>query len=538
MQSDPPPSKRKGSRSDETREERKRRRQEKRQRREECRIRRETRASDHNHTSPPPKRSRTDTLSSLYEENHLTEGNFVWKKKIEQQRRRGEWASAADDARRREELAEELEETKRRRAERDRERAEWEEQRARIEREREQEENADWHRAEASFHGTQHFLRQAIRIRQGRPVGSDVFARNLRLDLLDVPADVVGPVQRLQNMGDAQLDVVAEDVEKELDFIPDYNTKEDNNVFNRGLRIEWWECVKRCVENRLQSLRDTGQGGGTGVHGAVNEDLEQLLQGKSFEKLKAMEQEVFKRLQPNSGPEARVMADNGFEEVDFWTAALSRIRHLLAEQRLSEMNDILLKERAHRFITAPKEEKEVKRQENFADEGSYNIDLEMERKEEEKGMGIDEEKFTDEVDVPVTFEKRRQLPSGYAWNDKYRPRKPRYYNRVHTGYDWTKYNRTHYDHDNPPPKTVQGYRFNIFYPDLIEPSMAPTYTISRTDNPEVSIITFKAGPPYEDLAFKIVNRPWEHSHRRGYRCSFDRGILQLWFNFQRYRYRR
>lgn len=43
----------------------------------------------------------------------------------------------------------------------------------------------------------------------------------------------------------------------------------------------------------------------------------------------------------------------------------------------------------------------------------------------------------------------------YWWHDKYRPRKPRYFNRVKTGYDWNKYNQTHYDHDNPPPKTVQ-----------------------------------------------------------------------------------
>ena len=28
-------------------------------------------------------------------------------------------------------------------------------------------------------------------------------------------------------------------------------------------------------------------------------------------------------------------------------------------------------------------------------------------------------------------------------------------NRVHTGYEWNKYNQTHYDHDNPPPKIVQ-----------------------------------------------------------------------------------
>ena len=27
----------------------------------------------------------------------------------------------------------------------------------------------------------------------------------------------------------------------------------------------------------------------------------------------------------------------------------------------------------------------------------------------------------------------------YWWHDKYRPRKPRYFNRVHTGYEWNKY---------------------------------------------------------------------------------------------------
>lgn len=37
------------------------------------------------------------------------------------------------------------------------------------------------------------------------------------------------------------------------------------------------------------------------------------------------------------------------------------------------------------------------------------------------------------------------LPSAYDWGDKYRPRKPRYYNRVHTGYEWTQYNQSHYE---------------------------------------------------------------------------------------------
>ena len=88
----------------------------------------------------------------------------------------------------------------------------------------------------------------------------------------------------------------------------------------------------------------------------------------------------------------------------------------------------------------------------------------------------------------------------YWWHDKYRPRKPKYFNRVHTGYEWNKYNQTHYDHDNPPPKIVQGYKFNIFYPDLVDKSKAPTYTIEKDGNStKTCIIRFHAGPPYEDI---------------------------------------
>ncbi|GAA5972650.1 hypothetical protein JCM11641_002955 [Rhodosporidiobolus odoratus] len=129
--------------------------------------------------------------------------------------------------------------------------------------------------------------------------------------------------------------------------------------------------------------------------------------------------------------------------------------------------------------------------------------------------------------------------SSYTWEDKYRPRKPRYFNKVHTGYEWNKYNQTHYDTDNPPPKVVQGYKFNIFYPDLLDKTKAPQYRIIKNkENPDICTILFTAGPPYEDLAFTIVNRPWEHSHKRGFRSSFDRGVLQLHFSFRRNFYRK
>lgn len=56
------------------------------------------------------------------------------------------------------------------------------------------------------------------------------------------------------------------------------------------------------------------------------------------------------------------------------------------------------------------------------------------------------------------------------WSKKYKPKRPQYFNRVKMGYDWNLYNKTHYDIDNAPPKVVQGYKFNIFYPDLIDKS--------------------------------------------------------------------
>ena len=145
------------------------------------------------------------------------------------------------------------------------------------------------------------------------------------------------------------------------------------------------------------------------------------------------------------------------------------------------------------------------------------------------GVGAAEEELLGDESLPA---------EAYAWQDKYRPRKPRYFNRVKTGYDWNKYNQTHYDHDNPPPKTVQGYKFNIFYPDLIDKSVTPKYYLEPADSPEFCIIRFHAGPPYEDIAFKIVNKEWNYERKHGYKCQYDRGILQLYFNFKRHLYRR
>lgn len=149
-----------------------------------------------------------------------------------------------------------------------------------------------------------------------------------------------------------------------------------------------------------------------------------------------------------------------------------------------------------------------------------------------RGVQEDEEIFAGEEDLSSS--------SKPQWASKYRPRKPRYFNRVQMGYEWNKYNQTHYDHDNPPPKVVQGYKFNVFYPDLIDKTKAPTYRIERENGrkrgesfapageEDTCLIRFISGPPYEDLAFRIVDKEWDYSAKRerGFRSSFDK-VSQL-----------
>lgn len=161
-----------------------------------------------------------------------------------------------------------------------------------------------------------------------------------------------------------------------------------------------------------------------------------------------------------------------------------------------------------------------------------------------KGVEEDEEVFAGEESV--------ETRNTDSWKGQYKPRKPRYFNRVQMGYEWNKYNQTHYDHDNPPPKVVQGYKFHVFYPDLIDSTKAPTYRITReggrkkgetvapAGEEDTCIIRFMSGPPYEDIAFRIVDRDWDYSakHDRGFKSTFEGGILTLHFSFKKVHYRK
>ncbi|XP_046548293.1 cactin-like [Haliotis rubra] len=180
------------------------------------------------------------------------------------------------------------------------------------------------------------------------------------------------------------------------------------------------------------------------------------------------------------------------------------------------------------IVTDPADDREKLRKARQRVLEMYNHPLHVEHVE-----NVEQE---DEISFENEYTLRKQM---YTWGSKYIPRKPRYLNRVKTGFVWNKYNRTHYDIDNPPPKTVMGYTFTIFYPDMIDRSATPTYSsIPCEESKDLVIIRFSAGPPYEDVAFKIVNREWDKSWKSGYKCSFNGHTLDLWFRFKRMCYRR
>lgn len=66
---------------------------------------------------------------------------------------------------------------------------------------------------------------------------------------------------------------------------------------------------------------------------------------------------------------------------------------------------------------------------------------EAEREKRDLGSDESEEEFGD-LDEGLDI---APAATNYDWSDRYRPRKPRFFNRVQTGFEWNQYNQTHYE---------------------------------------------------------------------------------------------
>ncbi|KAJ1662394.1 hypothetical protein IW140_005133 [Coemansia sp. RSA 1813] len=501
---------------------------------------------------------------------------FVWKKKVEQDRARGlsKEEMRAAERRRREEADLELESLRKRRELREAERAQRDEEMKRIRREQEQEKLGDWERREEEFHLQQAKKRAEIRIRNGRPKPIDILAMNLRLaneqlEPEDIDAlgtmriDVDEPHRIVDGLGENECEELLHDVEMYLAL--------ESNAQN----VEFWENMLTVCACQLQEMRDTRINSGDSTTrragSEITQEVKDVLAEKSLEELMQLETEVVDRLSGRSGA----------VDVDYWEQVRSQLGVAKARATLTDMHQAILERRLERLREALKKQRGEQDANPGQEEGTSGpsaretaseTEQRKRRRLEELQRRILEEQHVPGTEVPdqgdaedhgtsaeierkmyetelnkehdpseAVFSVEASVPTKhYSWQDKHRPRKPRYFNRVHTGYEWNKYNQTHYDKDNPPPKVVQGYKFNIFYPDLINRSNAPTYRVEKDPGggDDTVVLRFTAGPPYEDIAFRVVNREWEYNRRRGFRNIFDRGVLQLYFRFKRHYYRR
>eukprot|EP01028_Stygiella_incarcerata_P000353 TRINITY_DN103_c1_g2_i1.p1 TRINITY_DN103_c1_g2~~TRINITY_DN103_c1_g2_i1.p1 ORF type:complete len:617 (-),score=189.14 TRINITY_DN103_c1_g2_i1:1958-3808(-) len=334
-------------------------------------------------------------------------------------------------------------------------------------------------------------------------------------------------------------------------------------------KLHFWDCLSTVAKYELEKRERQEKW----VQEEVRPKVDEMVREKDLDEVQKIREDVRKRI---------ASGDSQYD-MGFWEEVMHQLDVEIAKLQLQEMHeDLLMRQLQHLESMKGESEKDVGR-------GSGSGSGEEPEGEDGNHLDAKKDEQMDEADKPETSaqdelatalrkhdqatvrqlmsqmssqEKRlmedamhmmgprqnldeilkAQSPAEaglvYHRDDKYRTRQPNHFNRVHTRYEWNSYNRVHYDHENPPPKTITGYKFNIFYPDLIDKTTTPRFVIHKSKTPGECFIRFSAGPPYEDIVFRIVDRPWEKSHRRGFRCTFERGVLHLFFNFKRMRYRR
>lgn len=395
-----------------------------------------------------------------------------------------------------------------------------------------------------------------IRVREGRAKPIDYLAFNLRVidsdrdpfddDDADFTIRVPAPEGLLKHLDEGELKELDDDINSYLTL--------ESNATNK----EYWSCLRALCADRRQKLNPRGPEGR--AVNSVASDIDNILSPKSFEQLEALEKQIRAKLRSNE-PIDTDYWEELLKSLLVWKAkaklkkiceAIKQARLELLRQQDPELAEalekapdsdaVLLKAPGQTVATQPVAKQATvstsagsssiapanTRFAQTATEDFSQTTKALYEREVARGIGENEEIFTAEEADPTGATPK--------WADKYRPRKPRYFNRVQMGYEWNKYNQTHYDHDNPPPKVVQGYKFNIFYPDLIDKTKAPTYKIIRehgrkrgetfapAGEEDTCLIRFIAGPPYEDIAFRIVDREWDYSAKkdRGFKSSFDK----------------
>uniref|UniRef100_A0A1I8IZ60 Splicing factor Cactin n=1 Tax=Macrostomum lignano TaxID=282301 RepID=A0A1I8IZ60_9PLAT len=437
---------------------------------------------------------------------------FVWHKKLQR-----EGGTMADVERKAAENRAELEKVRERCRQNELEREARLKEQEQEQRDRESENFRQWWQQEDAFHLKQARARSAIRIAEGRAKPIDLLGRYAealqrisgikikRDDGADDNDDEFDEDESLAFLDahspDALLTGLSVDDLEDLKVdIGVYQKLERQSGLTEGACRDsetFWSCVALLVQHALDSKTAPAASSATA---AVADRIDAVIRGKSASQLAALEDSV----------SARICAAGPGTDLAYWEEMLDKVKVAKGKATLQELHKVLLRRRMQRL-----------QERQSADQGAEVDDPEV------AAASAEPEEKTEEIAV--------KTPGLAAWSDRLKPKKPRYFNRVNTGYNWGAYNRTHFDSDNPPPKIVQGYKFNIFYPDLLDKSKAPSYSTSRAKTIRNLPSALHCWPPYEDVAFKIVRNEWDTSFRHGFRCQFVNNTFQLHFHFRRNR---
>lgn len=430
---------------------------------------------------------------------------FVWKKKIADGKGIGK--NKDDD---RLEMISEIEKVRKRRKDREEELAQLELLRSEEQRLREAASYQDWEQKEEVFHIEQIAERSKLRLLgTGRCAPVDYLAKNILIEKLSERSE-----HKLSKSDSKFLEldlestdpctIVEDTLEDELQqLIQDIDMYIQLEQRSTSDSLRYWQSIRTLVIAKQRSVASREHQ--DSFHKEIKLDVQELIKGKTYEDLDLLQRDIEKNIREGVNAE-------------YWEDIMKEVIKQRAERTASTFHEALLE----------------KLRKIFPDKAKSS------RSSVDSGSKYTESNFMDEIteDVMIDDAEITLASQTYQWKDKFEPRKPRYFNRVKTGWDRTKYNLTHYDSDNPPPKMIQGYKFTIFYPDLIDKTKTPRYYIEPCDSNDFVILRFHAGAPYEDIGFKIVNREWDIHRHSGFRSVFEKGILQLHFNFKRTFYRR
>jgi len=296
--------------------------------------------------------------------------------------------------------------------------------------------------------------------------------------------------------------------------------------------VEYWRLLYWICNHYIKDINDFEEN--NIVPEGVLKDLYKEMKNMTYTKLTELEIDIKRSIESGEAL---------YEE--YWCSLLPQLNSFKAKAKLNEIQNQFIEVKLFKLSEDKRQEwidkknshvnfNETTRKpdrrliNNLSNKLPDLTDVELMLLEKDRPREVDEEEFDGEFPLMIS-----------DLNDlEYAPIKPIYFNTVKKIYFWNPYNRLHYNEDNPPPKQIQGYKFNIFLTQLDNLKSSPHFYLEPCLDPDYEILRFICGKPYEDIAFKIVKRDWQKTRKFGYKSCFANGVLQLWFNFKVFRWRR